>query len=103
METITTRKITELKARSRDKDFCGIVNREKYPLMISCALKVKAYFGSTYLFEMTFSQMKIINSRYCSRLTNAHLIDYTRLAISNYDPDFKAQIVCKNRCPTKKR
>ena len=39
----------ELKARSRDKDFWGLINREKYPLLTSCALKVKAYLGSTYL------------------------------------------------------
>lgn len=52
----------ELKARSRDTDFWGLVSREKFPLLTACALKVKvsAYFGSTYFYEMSFSQL-IIN------------------------------------------
>ena len=70
--------------------FWGLVNRQKYPLMKSWAPKVKAYFGSTYLCEMAFSQMKIIKSKCCTHLTDAYLRDRTRLAISNYDPDFKA-------------
>uniref|UniRef100_A0A8C8SXX4 Uncharacterized protein n=1 Tax=Pelusios castaneus TaxID=367368 RepID=A0A8C8SXX4_9SAUR len=90
MEIITMQNDLELKARSRDKDFWGLVNREKYPLLSSCALKVKAYFGSTFLYEVAFSQMKIIKSKYRTRLTDAHLMDCMRLAISNYDPDFKA-------------
>ena len=103
METITTRKITELKARSRDKDFWGLVNREKYPLLSSCALKVKANFGSTYLCEMAFSQMKIIKSKYRISLTDAHLMDCMRLAISNYDRDFKVLTDSAQMCHTKNR
>ncbi|KAK1881707.1 SCAN domain containing protein 3, partial [Dissostichus eleginoides] len=48
-----------------------------------------AYFGSTYLCETAFSQMKIIKSKYRTRMTDAHLTDCLRLAITNYQPDFK--------------
>ena len=66
----------------------GLVNREKYPLLTSYTLKLKTYFGSTYLCEMAFSQMKIIKNKYRTRLTDAHLTDCLRLGISKYDPDF---------------
>ncbi len=67
----------------------GLVNREKFPLLTACALKVSAYFGSTYLCEMAFSQMKIIKSKYRSRLTDRHLTDCLKLAVSSYEPDFR--------------
>uniref|UniRef100_A0A8C1NJA8 Uncharacterized protein n=1 Tax=Cyprinus carpio TaxID=7962 RepID=A0A8C1NJA8_CYPCA len=90
MEIIELQNDIELKARSRDSDFWGLVNTEKFPLLSSCALKVKAYFGSTYLCEMAFSQMKIIKSKNRSCLTNRHLTDCVRLAVSNYEPDYRA-------------
>lgn len=89
MEIIEIQSDIELKARARDQDFWSLVSREKYPLIVSCALKLKAYFGSTYLCEMAFSQMKIIKSKYRTRMTDAHLTDCLRLAITNYQPDFK--------------
>uniref|UniRef100_A0A8C1R9U2 HAT C-terminal dimerisation domain-containing protein n=1 Tax=Cyprinus carpio TaxID=7962 RepID=A0A8C1R9U2_CYPCA len=90
MEIIELQNDIELKARSRDSDFWGLVNTEKFPLLSSCARKVKAYFGSTYLCEMAFSQMKIIKSKNRSCLTNRHLTDCVRLAVSNYEPDYRA-------------
>lgn len=80
---------SQLKARAKDQDFWSFVCREKYPLIVSCALKLHAYFGSTYLCEMAFSQMKIIKSKFRTRMTDAHLNNALRLAISNYEPDFK--------------
>uniref|UniRef100_A0A3Q3E7E7 SPIN-DOC-like zinc-finger domain-containing protein n=1 Tax=Labrus bergylta TaxID=56723 RepID=A0A3Q3E7E7_9LABR len=76
--------------RSRDTDFWGLVSREKFPLLTTCALRVSAYFGSTYLCEMTFSQMKIIKTKYRSRLTDRHLTDCLRLAVCSYEPNYKA-------------
>uniref|UniRef100_K7G575 DUF4371 domain-containing protein n=1 Tax=Pelodiscus sinensis TaxID=13735 RepID=K7G575_PELSI len=64
MEIITMQNDIELKVRAKDSDFWRMVNREKYPLLSSCAFKVKAYFGSTYLCETAFSQLKIIKSKY---------------------------------------
>lgn len=89
MEIIDLQNDIELKARSRDSDFWGLVNRHKFPLLTACALKVNAYFGSTYLCEMAFSQMKIIKSKYRSRLTDRHLTDCLRLAVSSYEPNYR--------------
>uniref|UniRef100_A0A3B1KBC7 DUF4371 domain-containing protein n=1 Tax=Astyanax mexicanus TaxID=7994 RepID=A0A3B1KBC7_ASTMX len=90
MEIIDLENDIEMKARSRDKDFWGLVSRERYPSLSACALKVKAFFGSTYFCEMSFPQMKIIKSKYRTCLTDAHLTDCVRLAVSNYTPDYKA-------------
>ena len=57
MEMLDMQNDIELKARSRDSDFWGQVSREKFPLLSAYALKVSAYFESTYLCEMAFSQM----------------------------------------------
>ena len=73
MEMVDLQNDIVLKNRSRDSDFWGLVSKEKYPLLTACALRVSAYFGSTYLCEMAFSQMKIIKSKYRSRLTDRHL------------------------------
>ena len=60
MEMVDLQNDIELKTRSRDSDFWGLVSKEKYPLLTACALRVSAYFGSTFLCEMAFSQMKLI-------------------------------------------
>uniref|UniRef100_A0A8B9GVQ0 HAT C-terminal dimerisation domain-containing protein n=1 Tax=Astyanax mexicanus TaxID=7994 RepID=A0A8B9GVQ0_ASTMX len=52
MEVIDLQNGIEMKARSRDKDFWGLVSRERYPSLSACALKVKAFFGSTYFCEI---------------------------------------------------
>lgn len=90
MEMVDLQNDIELKARSRDSDFWGLVSREKFLLLTACALRVSAYFGSTYLFEMAFSQMKIIKSKYRSCLTDRHLTDCLRLAVCSYEPNYKA-------------
>lgn len=90
MEIIDLQNDIELKARSRDSDFWGLVSSERFPLLTKCALTVNAYFGSTYLCEMAFSQMKIIKSKYRNCLTDIHLTDCLRLAVSNYKPNYKA-------------
>jgi hypothetical protein len=90
MEMVDLQNVKVLKNRSRDRHFWGLVSKEKYPLLTACALIVSAYFGSTYLCEMAFSQMKIIKSKYRKRLTDRHLTDCLRLAVCSYEPDFKA-------------
>ena len=90
MEMVDLQNVKVLKNRSRDRHFWGLVSKEKYPLLTACALIVSAYFGSTHLCEMAFSQMKIIKSKYRSHLTDRHLTDCLRLAVCSYEPDFKA-------------
>ncbi len=89
MEIIDLQNDIELKARSRYSDFLGTFNRKKFPLLTTCTLKVNAYFGSTYLCEIAFSQIKIINLKYRSCLTDRHLIDCLRLAVSSYEPKYR--------------
>ena len=86
MEIIDLQNDIELKGRSRDSDFCGLVSRDKFPLLTTCTLKVSAYFGSTYLCEMAFSQMEIIKSKY---RTDRHLTDCLRLAVCISEPNYK--------------
>lgn len=71
MEMVDLQNGIELKGRSRDGDFWRLVS--KFPLLTPCALRVRAYFGSTYLCEMAFSQMKIIKPKYSDRHLTACL------------------------------
>uniref|UniRef100_A0A3Q1F6E5 SPIN-DOC-like zinc-finger domain-containing protein n=1 Tax=Acanthochromis polyacanthus TaxID=80966 RepID=A0A3Q1F6E5_9TELE len=85
MEITELQNDTELQERAKDRHFWGLVNREKFPLLSFCAVKVKPYFGSTYLCEGVFSRMKIIKSKHRTRLTDRHLADCVRLGVSSYD------------------
>lgn len=79
-----------IKARAGDcNQFWSFLSAEKYPLLKQVALHITAFFGSTYLCESAFSQMKIIKSRYRTRLTDEHLISCLRLAISSDMPSFE--------------
>jgi hypothetical protein len=62
-----------LKARASEKKFGNLLHEEEYSGFRSIALRLTAFFGSTYLCEAAFSQMKIIKSRYRSRQTDEHL------------------------------
>lgn len=81
METDDVQNDIELKGRSRHGDFWRLVSSETFPLLTACAPRLRAYFGSTYLCEMAFSQMKIIKSKYRSCLTDRHFTDCLRLAV----------------------
>jgi hypothetical protein len=54
----------------------------------SLALRLTAFFGSTYLCEEAFFQMKILKSRYRSRLTDECSKYYLHLCLSNYEHTF---------------
>ena len=49
-------------------------------------LRLTEFFGSTYICEEAFFQVKIIKSRYQSRLTDEHLKYCLRLCLSSHDP-----------------
>uniref|UniRef100_A0A3Q1GPL9 SPIN-DOC-like zinc-finger domain-containing protein n=1 Tax=Acanthochromis polyacanthus TaxID=80966 RepID=A0A3Q1GPL9_9TELE len=89
MEITELQNDTELQERAKDRHFWGLVNREKFPLLSFCAVKVKPYFGSTYLCEGVFSRMKIIKSKHRTRLTDRHLADCVRLGVSSYEPNYR--------------
>ena len=58
------------------------------PLVWTIGITLAEFFGSAYLCEEDFCQMKIIKSRYRNRLTNKHLQYWLRLYLSNYKPSF---------------
>jgi hypothetical protein len=78
-------------------NFWTLVDRNKYPMIHSIALKIYSCFGSTYLCEVAFSSMSIIKNKYRSCLTDSHLDDALRAACSSYTPDFR-QLAANMQC-----
>ena len=54
------------------------------------------YFGSTYLSESAFSTMNVIKNKLKNRITNVHLNQTLRLALSSCEPDYEAIAKFKN-------
>ncbi|XP_075223867.1 SCAN domain-containing protein 3-like [Lycorma delicatula] len=72
-----------------------LMGREKYPILLSVALKLYSCFGSTFLCEVAFSSINIIKNKYRSSLTDSHLDD--TLTYSSYTPDFP-QLAASMQC-----
>ncbi|MBN3296755.1 GTD2A protein, partial [Amia calva] len=87
-EIITIQNGIQLKYRASDATFWALVSTTKYPEIKKVALCIKSLFGSTYLCESAFSSMKIVKSKYRSTMTDAHLNDCMRLALTKYTPNF---------------
>jgi hypothetical protein len=73
---------------SRSRPLFGLYQN----LFAASERSISSFFGSifesTYLCEEAFSQMKIIKSRYRSRLTDEHLKYCLHMCLSNYEPSF---------------
>lgn len=78
-----------LKATVSDTNFWCFISEDKYPNVRQIALQLTAFFGSTYLCESAFSEMKIIKSKYRNRLTDDHMTSCLRLALSGYVPSYE--------------
>ncbi|XP_025196828.1 general transcription factor II-I repeat domain-containing protein 2B-like [Melanaphis sacchari] len=61
----------------------------KYPNIKNCAVKLISIFGTTYSCESLYSTMKIIKSKYRSNLTDDHLTELLRTALTSIQPDLK--------------
>ena len=77
-----------LKAAFGCENFWVLVSCEKYPNILDLAYSIHSLFASTYLCESAFSSMKLIKSKLRNNLTNDHLQDSLRLALTNYTPDY---------------
>jgi len=88
LEILTIQSDIILKARANEKYFWSLLSEAKYPLLKSVAMRIFAFFGSTYLCEAAFSQMKNIKSQFRSSLADYHLMASIRLCISDYKPNF---------------
>lgn len=62
---------------------------DSYSTITLCAKKILACFGSTYVCESAFSIMGIIKSKQRNSLTDKHLHDCLRTAMSAYQPDLR--------------
>uniref|UniRef100_A0A8C4UKQ9 SPIN-DOC-like zinc-finger domain-containing protein n=1 Tax=Falco tinnunculus TaxID=100819 RepID=A0A8C4UKQ9_FALTI len=68
-------------------NFYASLPSETYHNLRNHALKIATIFGSTYVCEQTFSQMKHLKSPIRSRLTDEHLHHLLRLAVTNMEPN----------------
>ncbi|KAK9701992.1 Retrotransposon gag protein [Popillia japonica] len=82
---------------SSTKCIWPIVSKEKYSVLCRVALKVKALFSSTYLCESAFSNMKLIKNKYRNPLTDEHLDNCVRMAVSNYTAEIK-RLIDESEC-----
>lgn len=74
-----------------------MVTAANVPLLQKMAIHILTMFGSTYHCESAFSTMNLVKNQYRSRLTNEHLHQCVRLAITPFEPRF--QTLAKNtRC-----
>ena len=60
---------------------------EQYPNLSMLAIRLLTIFASTCLCESAFSKMNYIKNRHRSGLTNKHLADLLRLALSDVTDD----------------
>ncbi|KAJ3646454.1 hypothetical protein Zmor_024042 [Zophobas morio] len=70
-------------------EFWKHVPAMKYGHLRNAACRILSIFGSTYDIEALYSTMKFIKSKYRSRLTNQHLKELIRSAVTNYQPNYK--------------
>lgn len=88
LEVLSIQSDIILKARAKENYFWNLLPEEKYPLLRSVAIRIFAFFGSIYLCEAAFSQMKNIKSQCRSSPTDDHLMASLRLSINDYKPNF---------------
>jgi hypothetical protein len=78
----------------RDKgiDLFKILPKETYAQLRDFGLRIISMFGSTYLCESTFSNMKFMKFRYRSFLTDESLQHFLRLGTTNIAVDIPALV-----------
>ena len=92
MEILTLQNDINLKAHQSAPNFWCLVDKEKYSGECTAAMKIASFFGSTYLCESAFSNMNFITNKHRTHMTDAHLQDSLRIAVSNYPPDCNALV-----------
>lgn len=77
------------KSTQSANEFWKLVSPSKYPNLRKAASRLLSIFGTTYCCESLFSTMKFIKSKHRSQLTNEHLTELIRTALTNYEPNFR--------------
>ncbi|XP_068602597.1 general transcription factor II-I repeat domain-containing protein 2-like [Brachionichthys hirsutus] len=70
-------------------DFYAVLPNDTYPNIKKHAMKMSTLFGSAYVCEQTFSRMKLLKNPMRSRLTDEHLHQCLRLAVTRMEPDIQ--------------
>lgn len=70
-------------------EFWKFVPESKYPELKKAACRIMSIFGTTYTCESFYSTLKFVKSKHRSVLTNQHLKELLRSAVTNYSPNFK--------------
>jgi hypothetical protein len=70
-------------------DFWKQVPEQKYPKTKDCAIRLISIFGTSYSCESLYSTLKFIKNKYRSVLTDQHLNELVRTAITGHQPNFK--------------
>ncbi|CAI5655388.1 unnamed protein product [Oreochromis niloticus] len=70
-------------------DFYAALPNDTYPNIKKHAMKMSTLFSSTYICEQTFSRMKLLKTPMRSRLTDEHLDQCLRLAVTRMNPDIQ--------------
>lgn len=65
------------------------VSSAEFPHIRKCCKKVLTMFGSTYVCEAGFSAMANIKSQKRNSLTDEHLENLMRAAVTEYQPQIK--------------
>jgi hypothetical protein len=65
------------------------VPEQKYSKTKECAQRLISLFGTTYSCESLHSTLQFIKSKYRSDLTDEHLNELMRTALTSHQPNFK--------------
>ena len=77
--------------------FWKFVPELKYP-EFKAACRIISIFGTAYLCESFYSTSKFVKSKHLSVLTNQHLKELLRIAVTNYSQNFKVLSRERNKC-----
>ncbi|XP_069828996.1 zinc finger BED domain-containing protein 5-like [Dendropsophus ebraccatus] len=101
IEIIDLQEDAALKAQFNDCDsitfWTKLVIPAKYPLLQKIAVSVLTMFGSTYTCESAFSTMNLVKNKYRTRITDEHLHQSVRMAVTPFVPNFKG-LVREKKC-----
>jgi hypothetical protein len=78
--------------KEKGMDLFKIPPKETYPQLRDFGLRMSSMFGSTYLCESTFLNMKFIKSRYLCSVTDKSLQHFLRLGTTNITVNIPALV-----------
>lgn len=70
-------------------EFFKLLPKDKYPNLRNFGLQIISMFGSTYICEKGFSDMKYIKSKYRNSISDSKLEEIIRISTTNIEIDFK--------------